>query len=80
MSSGPVWRKSSYSGGEGDNCVEVAVRPGGVRVRDTKDTKGTKDTKDTKDTEDAKDGAVPGVKVSPGAWAVFTRYVGGRER
>ncbi|MER7409466.1 DUF397 domain-containing protein [Streptomyces cacaoi] len=68
MSSGPVWRKSSYSGGEGDNCVEVAVRPGAVRVRDTKDT------------EDAKDGAVPGVKVSSGAWAVFTRYVGGRER
>ncbi|WP_037865890.1 DUF397 domain-containing protein [Streptomyces sp. NRRL S-1868] len=77
MSSGPVWRKSSFSGSEGDNCVEVAVRPGGVRVRDTKDTKGTKDMKDT---EDAKDGAVPGVKVSPGAWAVFTRYVGGRER
>lgn len=70
MSSGPVWRKSSFSGSEGDNCVEVAVRPGVVRVRDTKDTKGTKDT------EDAKDGAVPGVKVSPGAWAVFTRYVG----
>lgn len=77
MSSGPVWRKSSFSGSEGDNCVEVAVRPGGVRVRDTKDTKGTKDMKDT---EDAKDGAVPGVKVSSGAWAVFTRYVGGRER
>lgn len=73
MSSGPVWRKSSFSGSEGDNCVEVAVRPGGVRVRDTKDTKGTKDAEDM---EDTKDGAVPGVKVSPGAWAVFTRYVG----
>lgn len=32
------WFKSSYSGGEGDNCVEVAVRPAAVRVRDSKDT------------------------------------------
>ncbi|MFF8595687.1 DUF397 domain-containing protein [Streptomyces sp. NPDC015220] len=31
------WFKSSYSGGEGDNCVEVAVRPGAVHVRDSKD-------------------------------------------
>ncbi|GGK88123.1 hypothetical protein Sme01_00980 [Sphaerisporangium melleum] len=31
------WRKSSYSGHEGDNCVEVArVRPGLVAVRDSK--------------------------------------------
>jgi hypothetical protein len=31
------WFKSSYSGGDGDNCVEVAVRPGAVHVRDSKD-------------------------------------------
>ncbi|MFD0314119.1 DUF397 domain-containing protein [Streptomyces flavalbus] len=31
------WFKSSYSAGEGDNCVEVAVRPGAVHVRDSKD-------------------------------------------
>ncbi|AOW86292.1 DUF397 domain-containing protein [Streptomyces olivaceus] len=31
------WVKSSYSGGEGDNCVEVALRPGTVHVRDSKD-------------------------------------------
>ncbi|GGK88129.1 hypothetical protein Sme01_01000 [Sphaerisporangium melleum] len=31
------WRKSSYSGDEGDNCVEVArVRPGLIAVRDSK--------------------------------------------
>ncbi|MCF6524243.1 DUF397 domain-containing protein [Streptomyces sp. JJ36] len=34
-----VWVKSTYSGGGGDNCVEVAVRPGAVLVRDTKDTR-----------------------------------------
>lgn len=31
------WFKSSYSGGDGDNCVEVAVRPEAVHVRDSKD-------------------------------------------
>ncbi|MFF2651430.1 DUF397 domain-containing protein [Streptomyces sp. NPDC058045] len=31
------WFKSSYSGGDGDNCVEVAARPGTVHVRDSKD-------------------------------------------
>ncbi|MEU2181457.1 DUF397 domain-containing protein [Streptomyces thermolilacinus] len=32
------WVKSSYSGGAGDNCVEVAHAPGAVHVRDSKDT------------------------------------------
>lgn len=31
------WFKSSYSGSEGDNCVEVAVRPEAVHIRDSKD-------------------------------------------
>jgi Domain of unknown function (DUF397) len=37
---GLVWRKSSFSGdnGNGGGCVEVAFLPdGGVAVRDTKD-------------------------------------------
>ncbi|QNP62641.1 DUF397 domain-containing protein [Streptomyces genisteinicus] len=33
------WRKSSYSGSENDNCVEVALSPRTVRVRDSKDTR-----------------------------------------
>ncbi|MFE7119682.1 DUF397 domain-containing protein [Streptomyces sp. NPDC057654] len=33
----PAWFKSSYSGTEGDNCVEVAVTEQTVRVRDSKD-------------------------------------------
>ncbi|CAL9614509.1 DUF397 domain-containing protein [Streptomyces sp. NPDC090994] len=32
------WFKSSYSGSENDNCVEVAVRPEAIRIRDSKDT------------------------------------------
>jgi len=32
------WVKSSYSSGEGGECVEVAATPGTVHVRDSKDT------------------------------------------
>lgn len=31
-----VWRKSSFSGSEGDNCVEIAQAPDAVHVRDSK--------------------------------------------
>ncbi|MFD5590721.1 DUF397 domain-containing protein [Streptomyces griseorubiginosus] len=36
--SGLTWFKSSYSAGDGGECVEVAVRPGTVHVRDSKET------------------------------------------
>jgi hypothetical protein len=37
----PQWRKSSYSGGNGGACVEVARNlPGAVAVRDSKDPDG----------------------------------------
>ncbi|MEU9749473.1 DUF397 domain-containing protein [Streptomyces niveus] len=32
-----TWFKSSYSGSDGDNCVEVAAQPHAVLVRDSKD-------------------------------------------
>lgn len=36
-----IWRKSSRSGDNGGNCVEVATnRPGDVYVRDSKDPDG----------------------------------------
>ncbi|MFF6814490.1 DUF397 domain-containing protein [Streptomyces sp. NPDC012403] len=34
------WFKSSYSGSEGDDCVEVALTPGAVHVRDSKTQDG----------------------------------------
>jgi hypothetical protein len=38
-----VWRKSSYSSGNGGNCVEVAGNlPDAVAVRDSKDPDGPK--------------------------------------
>jgi hypothetical protein len=36
------WRKSSYSGNNGGNCVEVAANlPGIVAIRDSKDPEGS---------------------------------------
>ena len=34
------WRKSSFSAGGSDNCVEVAALPGTVAIRDSKDPHG----------------------------------------
>jgi len=37
MTDSATWRKSSYSGGSGGNCVEVAGAASAVMVRDTRD-------------------------------------------
>ncbi|GAA0582642.1 DUF397 domain-containing protein [Actinomadura livida] len=34
------WRKSSYTGSNGGNCVELADAAGAVAVRDSKDPDG----------------------------------------
>ncbi|MFP8904231.1 DUF397 domain-containing protein [Streptomyces atacamensis] len=34
------WVKSSYSGSNNNDCVEVAATPGTVHVRDSKDIRG----------------------------------------
>ena len=34
------WRKSTRSGNNGGDCVEVGTAPGSVAVRDTKDRDG----------------------------------------
>jgi hypothetical protein len=42
MSTEPNWKKSSYSGGQGGNCVEVATQHlGQVAVRDSQDAAGS---------------------------------------
>ena len=38
---GPVWFKSSYSSsGDGNDCVEVAISPAAIHVRDSKNITG----------------------------------------
>ncbi|MER5437532.1 DUF397 domain-containing protein [Streptomyces sp. NPDC002790] len=34
-----AWFKSSYSGSQGDDCVEVAIAEQAVHVRDSKDVR-----------------------------------------
>jgi hypothetical protein len=36
------WRKASYSGSTGGQCIEVATLPDGIAVRDSKDPDGPK--------------------------------------
>ncbi|GGL79559.1 DUF397 domain-containing protein [Streptomyces fumigatiscleroticus] len=38
--SGLKWFRSSYSGSQGDDCVEIAHAPAAVHVRDSKDKEG----------------------------------------
>ena len=39
---GAIWRKSSYSGSSGGNCVEIARNlPGVIAVRDSNDPEGS---------------------------------------
>ncbi len=59
-----AWRKSSFSGGNGGACVEVAIVPGGtgggdgaVALRDSKNPSG------------------PALLFSPDEWREFTRAV-----
>lgn len=35
-----LWQKSSYSNGLGGECIEVAIAPEGLLIRDTKDPDG----------------------------------------
>ncbi|MEU2115135.1 DUF397 domain-containing protein [Streptomyces sp. NPDC016459] len=35
-----AWFKSSYSGGEGGECVEVAAHPTAIHIRDSKNPHG----------------------------------------
>jgi hypothetical protein len=39
-SAGPAWTKSSYSGSNNNDCVEVAAASDAILVRDSKDPDG----------------------------------------
>ncbi|WP_405860819.1 DUF397 domain-containing protein [Streptomyces sp. NBC_01515] len=56
MSTALEWFKSSYSGSEGGQCVEVATCPNTIHIRDSKKPEA--------------DGAT--LQLGPAAWAAFT--------
>lgn len=62
MSDELAWRKSSYSGGQGGNCVEVATGAAADRVM----------------VHDSQDQAGPVLSFSPEAWRVFASALRGR--
>ncbi|ANB09296.1 DNA-binding protein [Streptomyces ambofaciens] len=60
MSSGNAleWFKSSYSGSEGGQCLEVAYEPATIHIRDSKADAPT----------------APRITVAPQAWAAFLAW------
>ncbi|MFI6459346.1 DUF397 domain-containing protein [Streptomyces sp. NPDC050528] len=57
-----TWFKSSYSAGpDGDSCVEIAVTPRAVHIRDSKTAEGPRPR--------------PRFTVTPDAWTDFVPYV-----
>ena len=50
-----AWFKSSYSSGEGGQCVEIALRPSTIHIRDSKQDPSS----------------APTVTLSPSAWKAF---------
>lgn len=40
MNESTTWRRSSFSQGSDQTCVDVAISPDAVRVRDSKDPEG----------------------------------------
>ncbi|WP_329117462.1 DUF397 domain-containing protein [Streptomyces sp. NBC_01353] len=80
MSTDLNWFKSSYSGDQGGDCVEVAIswtkssyssEQGGncVEVAACPHTVHVRDSKDT---------SLPSLTVTPDAWSRFLREFGGR--
>ncbi|MDO0935389.1 DUF397 domain-containing protein [Streptomyces sp. DG2A-72] len=52
------WFKSTYSSDEGGECLEVAIRPHAIHIRDSKNPEESG----------------PTFTASPEAWAAFTAY------
>ncbi|MEW2448175.1 DUF397 domain-containing protein [Streptomyces parvulus] len=53
------WVKSSYSGSEGGQCVEVATHPTTIHIRDSKTSP---------------DDTSPHITVAPSAWTAFLAW------
>jgi hypothetical protein len=75
----PGWRKSSYSGNGGAQCVEVGALPwrkstyssnGGIQCVEAAHAPGAVLVRDTKD-----DGHGPVLRATPADWARFTSAV-----
>lgn len=76
ITTGLAWFKSSYSGGDGDSCVEVALS-----WHKSSHSSGSGDDcvevatcPNTVHVRDSKDKAGPQLALSPAAWTGFVSY------
>jgi hypothetical protein len=56
MSTALQWFKSTYSSSEGGQCLEVALRPRAIHIRDSKNSEASG----------------PTLQVTPSTWTAFT--------
>jgi hypothetical protein len=72
-----AWFKSSYSGTQGDSCLEVALSwhkssyssPDGDNCVEVATCATTVHVRDSKDT------TLPGLALTPAAWTAFTTHI-----
>jgi hypothetical protein len=71
------WFKSSYSGTDGDNCLEVAFtwHKSSYSSGDGDSCVEVASCPDTVHVRDSKDTALPGLALSPAAWTAFTTHL-----
>ncbi|WP_172385372.1 DUF397 domain-containing protein [Streptomyces sp. MNP-20] len=76
-----AWFKSSYSGGDGDDCVEVALswHKSSYSSGSGDDCVEVATCPTTIHIRDSKHRAGPQLTVAPGAWADFVSYAGGAQ-
>ncbi|MBH5335413.1 DUF397 domain-containing protein [Streptomyces pactum] len=70
----PVWFKSSYSGSNNNDCVEVAWFKSSYSGSDNNDCVEIAATTGTIRVRDSKDPHGPQLAFSPEAWADFVRF------
>ncbi|MFD3353576.1 DUF397 domain-containing protein [Streptomyces fradiae] len=70
------WFKSSYSGDQGGDCVEVAFVKSSYSGPQGGDCVEVAACAHAVRVRDSKDTARPGLAVAPEAWSVFVRAVG----
>ncbi|MEV6398107.1 DUF397 domain-containing protein [Streptomyces sp. NPDC051907] len=71
-----AWFKSSYSGSEGDSCVEVALswRKSSYSGSEGDDCVEIATRPDTVHVRDSKDTTIPQLTLSPTAWTTFIAH------
>ncbi|MEU6114761.1 DUF397 domain-containing protein [Streptomyces sp. NPDC047117] len=74
-----TWFKSSYSGGDGEACIEIAIawRKSSYSGSEGEACVEVASCPDAIHVRDSKDTSRPHFSVSPGAWAEFVAYARG---